>query len=129
MNMAERSDSRLKKDLQLEIAALEEQYNSLKKFIAGENADIIEIAATLQGFKDGLSRASAFVLALYTLQGQRVKIPWDPLFTSLDYALATINVTASGKQTAALRAILVMSKAQIDQVMDYFNHLKDALKA
>jgi hypothetical protein len=79
-------------------------------------------------FKDSLSRASAFVLALYNLKGRRVSIPWEPLFTSLDYALATISVSLSPKQKAAVKTILSMSKEQMAQVISYFEALKESLK-
>jgi hypothetical protein len=68
------------------------------------------------------------VLALYNLKGKRVNIPWDPLFTSLDYALATVSVSAPSKQKAAVKVILSMSKEQIMQVLSYFEALKESLK-
>jgi hypothetical protein len=86
------------------------------------------VVQTLHAFKDSLSRASAFVLALYNLKGKKVNIPWEPLFTNLDYALATMSVSPSPKQKEAVRTILVMSKEQMQQVIAYFEALKEALK-
>jgi len=65
------------------------------------------------------------VLALYNLKGKRVNIPWESLFTSLDYALATLS-TAPKK--AAIQAILSMAEPQMEQVLSYFAALKESLK-
>ena len=96
-------------------------------FISGSDYDPATIGNSIQTFKDSLSRASAFVLALYNLKGRRVNIPWESLFTNLDYALATLSVSASTKQRDAVRVILSMSKNQIEQVIAYFSALKDSL--
>ncbi len=100
----------------------------LSGFILGSDYDPLTIGNSIQTFKDSLSRASAFVLALYNLKGRRVNIPWEPLFTSLDYALATISVSASIKQRDAVRTILAMAKEQMAQVMSYFAALNESLK-
>lgn len=121
-------DSKIKKDLLVEIQALEKDYCVIKKFLSNSECDILQIGESLQAFKDGLSRTSAFILALYNLHGHKVKIPWETLFTSLDYALATINVTPTAKQSASLRAILSMSASQIEQVMSYLSSLKESIK-
>lgn len=129
MLMQEGTESQIKKDLIAEISNLEKNYEVIKKFLAAESEfDILEIGSALQSFRDGLNRASAFILALYTLRKQQVKIPWEQLFISLDYALATINLSPTTKQVASLRAILAMSASQIEQVMSYFYSLKLSLK-
>jgi hypothetical protein len=126
--MVDNAELKLKQDLLAEIVQLEESYMVLGKFISGADFDISEITLNLQEFKNSLSRASAFVLALYNLKGKRVTIPWEPLFTSLDYALATISVSAPAKQKASVKTILVMSKEQVQQVLSYFSALKESLK-
>lgn len=129
MNMQDETEARIKQDLSEEIQKLEQNYSIIKGFIAGQDLDTPTLTATIQAFKDSLSRASAFVLALYNLKGERVNIPWETLFTSLDYALATISVSsAPPKQKAAVKVILSMAQAQMEQVMSYFEALKDALK-
>ncbi len=126
--MQKGTETKLKKDLLVEIQALESNYAVIKKFLSSPEYDILQVAESLQAFKDGLSRTSAFILALYTLHGQKVKIPWEPLFTSLDYALTTINVAPTAKQSASLKAILSMSASQIEQVMSYLSNLKESIK-
>jgi hypothetical protein len=126
--MVDSAETNIKQDLFVEIQNLEQNYIVIKGFLAGKNYDSITIGQTIQSFKDSLSRASAFVLALYNLKGKRVNIPWDPLFTSLDYALATISVSSSPKQQDAVRTILSMSHEQIGQVLSYFEALKESLK-
>jgi hypothetical protein len=119
------AETKIKQDLLAEIQNLEHNYEIIANFTAGIEYDVSVIGTSIQSFKDSLSRASAFVLALYNLKGKRVNIPWDPLFTSLDYAIATLT-TAPKK--AAVQAILSMSEAQMQQVMSYFEALKESLK-
>jgi hypothetical protein len=126
--MVDNAESKLKQDLLMEIAVLTESSGALADFLGGKDCDIAEISGNIKAFKDSLSRASAYVLALYNLKGKRVTIPWEPLFTSLDYALATISVSNPAKQKASLKTILAMSKEQIYQVLTYFETLKDSLK-
>ncbi len=122
------TEARIKQDLFAEIQNLEQNYMIIRNFLSGKDYDNITIGQSIQSFKDSLSRASAFVLALYNLKGKRVNIPWDPLFTSLDYALATISVSSSPKQKAAVKTILSMSEEQIGQVLSYFEALKESIK-
>ena len=125
--MAE-TEAKLKQDLFVEIKNLEQNYGVIRGFISGKDYDALSVGGALQSFKDSLSRASAFVLALYNLKGKRVTIPWEPLFTSLDYALATIGISSSSKQKTAVRTILAMSEEQMEQVLSYFAALKESIK-
>jgi hypothetical protein len=122
------TETKIKQDLFAEIQNLEQNCKVIESFIAGKDYGVTVIGPSIQSFKDSLSRASAFVLALYNFKGKRVNIPWDPLFTSLDYALATISVSAAPKQKEAVRVILSMAKEQIEQVLSYFSALKESLK-
>lgn len=126
--MPQETEAKIKQDLNMEIQTLEQNYQVLGNFVAGKDYDILTISTSIQAFKDSLSRASAYVLALYNLKGKRVNIPWEPLFTSLDYALATVSVSAAPKQKAAVKVILSMSQEQIQQVLSYFSALKESLK-
>lgn len=126
--MTQETETKIKQDLYSEIQNLEQNYKIIASFIAGKDYDILTISTSIQAFKDSLSRASAYVLALYNLKGKRVNIPWEPLFTSLDYALATVSVSPAPKQKAALKVILSMSKEQVEQVLSYFLALKEMLK-
>lgn len=127
-DMPDNTEVKIKQDLFAEIQNLEQNYTVIKGFTAGKDYDSLAIGSTLQAFKDSLSRASAYVLALYNLKGKRVTIPWEPLFTSLDYALATLGVSSSPKQKAAVRTILCMSQEQLEQVLSYFAALKESIK-
>jgi hypothetical protein len=126
--MVDSAESKLKQDLLQEITVLQESSGVLGDFLGGKDFDIMQISGNVKTFKDSLSRASAYVLALYNLKGKRVTIPWEPLFTSLDYALATISVSNPAKQKASVKTILNMSKEQIYQVLSYFETLKESLK-
>ncbi|MGD0645336.1 MAG: hypothetical protein ABSA75_10565 [Candidatus Bathyarchaeia archaeon] len=126
--MQDNAEARIKQDLFVETQNLEQNYGIIKNFLSGKDYDVTVIGGAIQSFKDSLSRASAFVLALYNLKGKRVNIPWEPLFTSLDYALATIGVSDAPKQKAAVKTILTMSESQVEQVLSYFSALKESLK-
>jgi hypothetical protein len=128
INMSDNAEANIKQDLFVEIQNLEQNYAIIRSFLAGKDYDSITIGQSIQSFKDSLNRASAFVLALYNLKGKRVNIPWDSLFTSLDYALATISVASSPKQKEAVRTILSMSHEHIGQVLSYFEALKESIK-
>jgi hypothetical protein len=119
------AEGKIKQDLLFEIQNLEQNYRVIKSFVAGAEYDVVVLGTSLQTFKDSLSRASAFVLALYNLKGKRVSIPWESLFTSLDYALATLS---TAPKRAAVQAILSMSGPHMDQVLSYFAALKESLK-
>jgi hypothetical protein len=122
------TEIKIKQDLFAEILNLEQNYKVLESFVAGKDYDVKVLGSSIQSFKDSLSRASAFVLALYNLKGKRVNIPWEPLFTSLDYALATLSVSAAAKQKVTVRVILSMAKEQTIQVLSYFSALKESIK-
>jgi hypothetical protein len=126
--MQDRTEEHIKNDLLAEINNLEQNYAKLKGYLSGVEFGISEVGLSLQSFKDSLSRASAFILAFYTLKGQRTKIPWEPLFTNLDYAIATIAVSPNSKPRAAIKLALTMSEPKIDEVMSYFSSLKESLK-
>ncbi|MGA3290110.1 MAG: hypothetical protein ABSD42_07730 [Candidatus Bathyarchaeia archaeon] len=126
--MQDNTEVRIKQDLFAEIQNLEQNYEVIESILSGKEYDALAIGGVIQAFKDSLSRASAFVLALYNLKGKRVSIPWEPLFTSLDYALATIAFSSSPKQKASVKTILSMSEEQIGQVLSYFSALKESLK-
>ena len=123
--MQDGTEPKIKQDLLVEIHNLEQNYKVIKGFISGKEYDVEVIGSSIQSFKDSLSRASAFVLALYNLKGKRVNIPWEPLFTSLDYVLATLTTTP---KKAAVQAILLMAEPQMEQVLSYFLALKESLK-
>ncbi len=118
-------ETKIKQDLLAEIQNLEQNYIIIQSFISGKDYDVTVIGSSIQSFKDSLSRASAFVLALYNFKGKRVNIPWEPLFTNLDYALATLSTTPKKE---AVQVILSMAKEQIEQVLSYFSALKESLK-
>jgi hypothetical protein len=124
-NMQNDTETKIKQDLLAEIQNLEQNYRVIGSFVAGKEYEVTVIGSSIQSFKDSLSRASAFVLALYNLKGKRVNIPWEPLFISLDYALATLSTTPKKE---AVQAILSMAEPQMEQVLSYFSALKESLK-
>ena len=119
------TETKIKQDLLAEIQNLEQNYRVIASFTAGQDNDVSTIGTSIQSFKDSLSRASAFVLALYNFKGKRVNIPWEPLFTTLDYAIATLSTTP---KRDAVQVILSMAKDQMDQVLAYFSALKGSLQ-
>mgnify|MGYP006886081455 FL=1 len=126
--MAEGAESRIRQDLIAEIANLEQTYRLIKRNLAAVNYDPAAVGASIKDFKDSLNRASAYTLAFYNLHGQIVKIPWEQLFTTLDYALATVTVSPPQKQKTAVQTILSMAQSDFEQVLTYFAALKESLK-
>ncbi|MGD6808895.1 MAG: hypothetical protein ACQCN3_04275 [Candidatus Bathyarchaeia archaeon] len=126
--MPEGTEAKIKQDLSAEIVQLDESYRQIRSSLSEKEYDAFAVACSIRAFKDSLSRASAYTLTLYKLRGQKVNIPWEQLFTNLDYALATINVSQSPKQREAVQTILSMSKAEFEQVLTYFAALKESLK-
>ena len=122
------TEAQIKQDLLAEIQTLDLNYRIIVGFMSGQDYDPMTIGGSIQTFKNSLSRASAFVLALYNLKGKRVTIPWETLFTNLDFALATLSGSATIKQRDAVRSILIMSQDEIRQVLNYFAALKESLK-
>ena len=122
------TENRLKSDLFVEIETLEHQYTILKNYLAGTENGASEIRSSLQNFKASLSRASAYLLALYNLKGQRIKIPWESLFTNLDNALATMELAPISKLRTSVQIALNMTDPKIEQVMSYLENLKEFLK-
>jgi hypothetical protein len=122
------TENRLKLDLLGEIETLENYFKILRNCLAGTDCVAIEIRDSLQNFKGSLSRASAYLLALYNLKGQRIKIPWESLFTNLDNAIATMELAPASKLKTAVQIALNMSDPKIEQVMSYLVSLKEFLK-
>ncbi len=119
------AEAKIKQDLLVEIQILSDNFTVIDGFVRGKDIDPTVLGTSIQSFKDSLSRASAFVLALYNLKGRRVNIPWEQLFTNLDYAIATITTTP---KRAAVQTILAMAEPQMQQVLSYFAALKESLK-
>jgi hypothetical protein len=128
MRMSVDAEARIKQDILVEIQVLDQNYRILSGFISGQDYDPVTVGSSMQTFKDSLSRASAYVLALYNLKGRHVNIPWEQLFTSLDFAIATLAGASSVKQRDAVRSTLAMSQTQMREVLNYFYALKESLK-
>ena len=121
------TEAKIRQDILREIQVLEQNYQIISAFISGSDLDPSTLGNSLQAFKDSLSRASTYVLALYNLRGQRIDIPWEQLFSNLDYALAALSASASINQRDMVRATLAMSKDQTQQVLAYFAALKQSI--
>ena len=121
------AETRIKQDILVEIQVLDQNYRILAGFISGQDYDPLTVGNSMQTFKDSLSRASAYVLALYNLKGRHVTIPWEQLFTSLDFAIATLAGASSVNQRDAVRSTLAMSQTQMREVLNYFYALKESL--
>jgi hypothetical protein len=128
MVMQNEAEIRIKQELIAEILNLEKFYGSLKDYLLGAEYNAVEIRGNLQVFKDSLNKVSAYILALYNLKGQRIKIPWESLFTNVDLALATMEIAPAPKLRAAIQLAFEMSEPKIEQVMSYLANLKEFLK-
>jgi hypothetical protein len=126
--MQNRLDEQIKSELIAEIRQLEEDYKTIRNYLSGAEYETTEIQVALKKLKDELSVVSAHILTLYNLKGQKIRnIPWEPLFTNIDYALATIAITQKSNPRAAVKLALTISEPKIDEVMSYLANLKEAL--
>ena len=127
MCMKDGTEAQIRKDLTVEIEALEKRYRTLKDYLAGARMEDFEAAGALQAYKDDLSLISAHILTLYQLKGQRAKITWESLFTNIDTALETMRNSAHPKARAAIETALNMSEPKIEEVMAFLATLKQSL--
>ncbi len=122
-------DTQIKNELLNEIQQLEENYKIIRDYLNGAEYEVTEIHMALQKFKDTLSVASAHILTLYNLKGQKIRtIPWEPLFTNIDYALATLAVSPIKDPRTSVQLALTISEPKIGQVMSYLSALKESLR-
>jgi hypothetical protein len=116
----------MKNALRAEIEALQQNYGTIKRYLSGEELDILEISGAVQGFRDILNQISAQVMALYTLKGQRTKITWEPLLENVGNALENMKRRNSNPRTA-IELAFNMSDPNAEQVMAYLENLKTSL--
>jgi hypothetical protein len=126
--MRDGTDEIIKTKLYGEIETLEQQYRALKGYLAGKDADQLEIVGTAKGFRDTLNKISTHVLTLYTLEGQKAKITWDSLLTNIDNALERLQASASSKPLPTIQLALNISEPKIEEVMSYLLTLKKSLQ-
>jgi hypothetical protein len=125
--MKDGTETQLRKDLSVEIEALEKRYQTLQEYLAGAQKETFEVVLNLRAYKDDLSGVTAHVLALYQLKGQRAKITWDTLFTNIDTALETIQNRPRSNPKTVIETALNMSEPKIEEVMAYLATLKQSL--
>jgi hypothetical protein len=125
--MKDETEARLRRDLSVEIEALEKRYQSLKDYLAGAQMETFEVVGILRAYKGDLSGITAHVLALYQLKGQRARITWDSLFTNIDTALETIQNSPRSSPRTAIETALNLSEPKIEEVMAYLAKLKQSL--
>jgi signal transduction histidine kinase len=126
--MRDGTDEIIKTKLYGEIETLEKQYNALKGYLAGKEADLLGIVSTLKGVRDTLNKISTHILTLYTLEGQKTKITWDSLLTNINNALERLQGSASAKPIPTIQLALNISEPKIEEVMSYLLKLKKALQ-
>jgi hypothetical protein len=126
--MRDGTDEIIKTELYGEIQTLEKQYRTIKDYLSGKEYDRLEIIGTLQVFRNTLNKISMHVLTLYTLEGQKTKITWDSLFTNIDHALETLQVSARSAPRPTIQLALNMSEPKIEEVLSYLLTLKKSLQ-
>jgi len=110
-----------------EIDALQKNYSTIKEYLSGKECDPIEVAATLQVFKENLNRVSSHILTMYVLKGIKAKITWDSLLANLYNASATIQKSRLD-QRSAIELAFNMSEPNAQEVMTYLAKLKESLQ-
>ncbi|MDR0797859.1 MAG: hypothetical protein LBE70_03995 [Nitrososphaerota archaeon] len=125
--MIEGAEIKIRREISAEVTVLEESYKQIKSLLLVGEYDATAVVSAIKAFKDSLSRASAYVLTLFTLKGKQVNISWEHLFTHLDYAL-TVSVSPPLKHRDTVRTVLSLSEAEFNQVLTYFATLKASIK-
>ncbi len=121
-------DALTRAEIIAEIEALDDNYQTLQRYLLGSDLDTLEAIGALHSFKMGLDRISAHILALYELGGQRTKITWEPLLQNLDTAIQTLQRRRGSDAKTAIRTALEMSEPNVGEVMVYLSKLKASLK-
>ncbi len=121
------TEAQLRKDLSIEIDALDKRYQNLRDYLGGAQIETFEAVGNLRAYKDDLSVITAHVLALYQLRGQRAKITWDSLFTNIDTALETIQNKPRANAKTVIETALNMSDPKIEEVMAFLTKLHQSL--
>jgi hypothetical protein len=125
--MSEGAEIKIRQDISAEVTILEESYNQIKSQLLAQNYDATAVVSTLKTFKASLSRASAYLLTLFTLKGKQVNISWEHLFTHIDYAL-TVPTSPPLKHRDTVQTTLTLSETEFNQILTYFATLKTSLK-
>jgi hypothetical protein len=126
--MRDGTDEIIKTKLYGEIETLEKQYNALDSYLAGNGDDRLGIVSTLKGFRDTLNKISTHILTLYTLEGKKTKITWDPLLTNINNALERLQSSASAKTIPTIQLALNISEPKIEEVTSFLLKLKKSLQ-
>jgi hypothetical protein len=126
--MRDGADEIIKTELYAEIETLEKQYRTIKDYLEGKDCDRLEVISNLKWFRNTLSKISAHILMLYTLEGQKTKITWDSLFTNIDNALETLQASARSNPRSTIQLALNISEPKIEEVMSYLLTLKESLQ-
>jgi hypothetical protein len=127
--MQNKNDQRIKDEVRAEIQALECNYSILSKYLSGARVEELEVVGALHSFKSGLDRASAHILTLYTLEGQKTKITWEQLLNNLNEALDTLkNNYRKLDPRTVIRTALNLAEPNVQEVMAYLSKLKESLK-
>lgn len=125
--MQNEKDAQTKIVLRGEIEALENNYKTLRNYVAGADYDNLEVIGTLQVFKETLNRLSGHILTLYVLKGQKTKITWESLLVNVDNALETMQRNSHPDPRNAIQLAFNMSEPNAQEVMLYLVKLKSAL--
>jgi hypothetical protein len=120
-------EPKIRSELKAEIAALQTHYQTIQTYLSGTDYDNLQIVGALQAFKNGLSRISTHVLALYQLRGQKTKITWQPLLDNLEEALENVQRSPKSQPRAAIQLALGMSEPGIAEVLAYLGKLEKSL--
>ena len=126
--MRDGTDEIIKTKLYGEIETLENQYRTLKGYLAGEEAERLEIIGTAKCLRDTLIKISTHILTLYTLEGQKAKITWDALLTNIDNALERLQGSTSSKPVPVIQLAFNISEPKIEEIMSYLLKLKKTLQ-
>ncbi len=125
--MQDAKDAQARTVLRTEIETLETQYRTLRSVTSGAVNDDLKAIMTLQAFRDTLNGLSGYILALYTLRGQKTKITWESLLANIDNALENLRSARRPNPKTAIDLAFNMSEPNAQEVMAFLAKLKASL--
>jgi hypothetical protein len=117
----------IKSEILSEIGSLEKDYEIIKNFLKGVQYDLFQIRATLQSFKDHLSKTRSLIIAYFQMQGKSFDFQTRPILDSIDTALVLMEISPRltvQNARGMLQLTLTVANIKIEDVMSFISMLK-----
>lgn len=106
---------------------MEKDYEVIKNFLKGIQCDLPRIRASLQSFKDRMSKVRSLIIAYFQMQGKSFDFSTRPILDSIDMALVLMEVNPPMNMQQArgiLQLSLLVASIKIEDVLAFISTLK-----